>query len=200
MWQIIRIGMVIGAITVSNSAYALTTDIGDETLTYSLTPTPIPPGDTLSVGMGSEPDNPPSNSPWTGSLNDQAQVTFYDQYGNTIGGLEFGYNFSLNYQLLSGVCCKTYVTGLPESLASGPLPIDAAYLVISNEETGSGAWAGDVFTNFLTITDGLGDVDFEPAALPIPPTPLPATLPLFVGALGMIGLLGARKRRKAQAA
>jgi hypothetical protein len=31
-------------------------------------------------------------------------------------------------------------------------------------------------------------------------TPLPATLPLFAGGLGMIGLLGARKRRKAQVA
>ncbi len=33
-----------------------------------------------------------------------------------------------------------------------------------------------------------------------PTTPLPATLPLFAGGLGIIGLLGARKRRKAQAA
>jgi hypothetical protein len=31
-------------------------------------------------------------------------------------------------------------------------------------------------------------------------TPLPAALPLFAGGLGMISLLGARKRRKAQAA
>jgi hypothetical protein len=31
-------------------------------------------------------------------------------------------------------------------------------------------------------------------------TPLPAALPLFAGGLGVIGLLGARKRRKAQAA
>jgi len=31
-------------------------------------------------------------------------------------------------------------------------------------------------------------------------TPLPATLPLFAGGLGIIGLLGARKRRNAQAA
>jgi hypothetical protein len=34
---------------------------------------------------------------------------------------------------------------------------------------------------------------------PVATTPLPATLPLFAGGLGMIGLLGARKRRKAQA-
>jgi hypothetical protein len=31
-------------------------------------------------------------------------------------------------------------------------------------------------------------------------TPVPAALPLFAGGLGLIGLLGARKRRKAQAA
>ena len=43
--------------------------------------------------------------------------------------------------------------------------------------------------------DGYGGGTFTAS-----PTPLPATLPLFAGGLGMIGLLGARKRRKARAA
>ncbi len=57
--------------------------------------------------------------------------------------------------------------------------------------------AGQTCSDNDTSTDPTYAVGFTPD---VSTTPLPAALPLFAGGLGMIGLLGARKRRKAQAA
>lgn len=57
--------------------------------------------------------------------------------------------------------------------------------------------AGQTCSDNDTSTDPTYAVGFTPG---LSATPLSAALPLFAGGLGMIGLLGARKRRKAQAA
>ena len=56
--------------------------------------------------------------------------------------------------------------------------------------------AGQSCSDNDTSTDPTYAVGFSPAAA----TPLPATLPLFAGGLGVIGLLGRRRKRKNAAA
>jgi hypothetical protein len=46
---------------------------------------------------------------------------------------------------------------------------------------------------------GFGTVDFDIAFTPVAATPIPATLPLFVSALGGIGLVGWRRRARGAA-
>ena len=61
--------------------------------------------------------------------------------------------------------------------------------------TGTGILAAGAEAFTAQINGGAGSVTIQE----ISSTPLPAALPLFAGGLGVLGLLGARKRRKAQA-
>jgi hypothetical protein len=51
----------------------------------------------------------------------------------------------------------------------------------------------------LLLSDGQGPFSESGAALTLAETPLPATLPLFTTALGVLGLLGFRRKKKAAA-
>ena len=46
---------------------------------------------------------------------------------------------------------------------------------------------------------GISTIDFDPLTLQLTQTPIPATLPLFATGLGGLGLLGWRRKRKAEA-
>ena len=60
----------------------------------------------------------------------------------------------------------------------------------------AGIIAGEAYLNIHTTLNPGGEIrDFLAA-----PTPLPAALPLFATGLGALGLLGWRRKRKAQAA
>jgi uncharacterized protein (TIGR03118 family) len=82
----------------------------------------------------------------------------------------------------------------------GMIPID-----VGGSNTSGGLWALDFGTggsngspNTLYFTDGInGEADGLFGA--IAPTPLPAALPLFATGIGGLGLLGWRRKRKAQA-
>ncbi len=55
---------------------------------------------------------------------------------------------------------------------------------------------------FNSLVNGYVDLSLsnvQPYALPVATTPLPATLPLFIGGLGVIGLLAGRRKRKGPA-
>ena len=47
--------------------------------------------------------------------------------------------------------------------------------------------------------DNVGQADYALAAIEVTPVPLPAALPLFSTGLGILGFLGWRRRRQAQA-
>jgi hypothetical protein len=53
--------------------------------------------------------------------------------------------------------------------------------------------------HFDGTTTTLNGFSFNYSVAADPTTPLPATLPLFGGGLGALGLLGWRRKRKAQA-
>jgi hypothetical protein len=60
----------------------------------------------------------------------------------------------------------------------------------------AGIIAGEAYLNIHTTLNPGGEIRGFLAA----PTPLPAALPLFATGLGALGLLGWRRKRKAQAA
>jgi len=59
--------------------------------------------------------------------------------------------------------------------------------------------AGLVGTTFKFMQDGINNPTFYVSAVLFSPVPLPAALPLFATGLGAMGLLGWRRKRKAQA-
>ncbi len=71
-----------------------------------------------------------------------------------------------------------------------------------NESTGESYFVNLLFSGAVpTSFTGEWLTSFTPEPIPPPSaTPLPATLPLFAGGLGLTGLLARRKKRKADAA
>ena len=55
------------------------------------------------------------------------------------------------------------------------------------------------YTQLETFNGTPTSIGFELDGVPVSATPLPATLPLFASGLGALGLLGWRRKRKAQA-
>jgi choice-of-anchor C domain-containing protein len=134
--------------------------------------------------------------------------------GQTITGLVFGQQYTITFDLAGNPA------GGPEpktlqvmaSAGSSSYSFDATNSTLSNMDwvPESFSFTADGTSEMLTFAstttgdsgNGTYPTAFGPALdnVSIAATPLPAALPLFAGGLGMIGLFGARKRRKAQAA
>jgi hypothetical protein len=88
---------------------------------------------------------------------------------------------------------------------SGAGPTTTGTYVLNNYDLAAGTYVLDTYLGSCgagqscsdndTSTDPTYAVGFSPVA-----TPLPATLPLFAGGLGLMGLLGRRRKRKAAVA
>ena len=95
----------------------------------------------------------------------------------------------------------TFGQHLKSLLLNGQVSDQGAYLVQIGLGTSANAGPGQVA--YLGLSDrpySLTDHDFQDLTLSIQETPLPAALPLFAGGLGALGVLGWRRKRKAQAA
>ena len=103
----------------------------------------------------------------------------------------------LPYTDLTGLTGTIGVTYSEIVALIGFAPFGDLFAIMSVDYTGmSGGLAAGQSLGFIQDTDNLnltGD-------LTITPTPLPAALPLFATGLGALGLLGWRRKRKAQAA
>jgi len=78
------------------------------------------------------------------------------------------------------------------SISGGPssTPTD----IITNLNLAAGTYVLDNF-----VAGSLTDPNYAVLFAPVSATPLPAALPLFVGGLGVLGLLGRRRKRKSAA-
>ena len=103
-----------------------------------------------------------------------------------------------NHTLSSAIASTTilYQTG----------PTTTGTYVLNNYDLAAGTYVLDTYLGSCgagqscsdndTSTDPVYAVGFTPD---VSATPLPAALPLFAGGLGVMGLLGRRRKRKAQA-
>jgi hypothetical protein len=142
---------------------------------------------------------PTGNSEYEFSITTSGgQISF--QGGTTqIGSGNWGFSdstslmlFDHNNDLLATYTTATSIFCSPSSCApeigvgGGVLPANTTSFIIEN----------DLFTEGLSNPSGsieiLGNFTVTPTV-----TPLPATLPLFVSGLGVLGLLARRKKRKA---
>jgi hypothetical protein len=140
---------------------------------------------------------------WVGGNLTIAEQIGNDGIGNIIN-VELGSTgVSLNTDGSLSAGTGTIVASLPMPFNSGVGPeVD----VINNMALAAGTYYLDTYlgpcapghscSNSGTSTDPNYAVQFSPG---VSATPLPATLPMFVGGLGFVGLLARRKKRKAQA-
>lgn len=114
--------------------------------------------------------------------------------------------FTINWTYTTSDCCGSYwdpagyvVNNVTHQLSTDTDPNDI--LPGQNDTSGSfvvSVLAGDTYGMYVFTRDGLqGRADILVTASE---TPLPAALPLFMTGLAGMGLLGWRKKRKAQAA
>jgi len=154
---------------------------------FSISPTPLPPGDFLEVGvdlLGIPKPRDPSLPP----------VTFFANYQGNALVLDSSLNDLLNISLdISWIC------SLPQSCGSPPpateanvaIPTTAAYI-----EFVFSSFTFDQYENWSaigSISDSDGVIQLTEGLLP---TPLPAALPLFSSGLCAFGLLGWRRKRR----
>jgi hypothetical protein len=104
---------------------------------------------------------------------------------------------------ISGNVITTVGTGTVTFDSTGPLPTvlsAGGYLAGTSATNGIGVDAlnspGTFFFSIGTGTDNNLYYDVTWTAEVVTATPLPAALPLFAGGLGMIGLIGRRRKRK----
>lgn len=116
--------------------------------------------------------------------------------------------FTVNWIYTTNDCCGSYwdpagyvVNGVTHQLSTDtPFNSDSSYAG-QNDTSGSfvvSVLAGWTYGMYVFTQDGLAgraDILVTPSE-----TPLPAALPLFISGLAGMGLLGWRKKRKAQAA
>jgi hypothetical protein len=108
---------------------------------------------------------------------------------------------------ISGNVITTVGTGTVIFDSTGPLPTvlaSSGYLGGNSSANGIGFGPdntpGPFFFSIGTGTDNNLYYDVTWTAEVVTATPLPAALPLFAGGLGVIGLIGRRRKRKASAA
>jgi hypothetical protein len=150
-----------------------------------------------------------SASPQSYSLSVSEQLSYS-------GGVGAPSNFpSLNAGGSVGPFSGTLASGATDSFSGSASlgPTNSTITTLLNEWTGSGTF--DVLLSSLTgisISGGGGNLSASQSSDaggmitltynfgPTSTTPLPASLPLFASGLGALGLLGWRRKRKAQAA
>jgi hypothetical protein len=138
---------------------------------------------------------------------DSATFSLYTDNGGALGtslgswsvtGLPASASTADTVETISGITGVTLTGGTAYFLsASAPSTTWDSW---NENSTGiTGTVLLDCSESFCGTTDGtLGA--FEILGSPVSATPLPAALPLFAGGLGALGLLGCRRKRKAQAA
>lgn len=82
------------------------------------------------------------------------------------------------------------------SIADQSGPTTTATYIITDMYLAAGTY---VLDNYLGNSESESDPNYAVLFTPVSATPLPATLPLFVGGLGAMGLLGSRRKRKTAA-
>ena len=172
-----------GMIVFSSLAFAETVPYGYTNLFFSLAVPPYP-GDYLQVVpyINYNPNGCPGPaSPCSAVAISTATVVFLDQNNNGLGGGFGGITIYCN----PSDCHQDFFT--PLSIFA-LIPLDTKFVMIQMEVQLGGAWTFES-AGFVLPSDGL-----------VGPTPLPAALPLFATGLGALGLLGWRRKRKAQAA
>jgi len=126
--------------------------------------------------------------------------------GDAIPGGPSTYNFHADWE---GPITKTFCSWCPG--ATGPDTSDVILGTVYGQLgvhgyafIGDTMGTGDYRLRYMIISNIVGDVDIEmmggwsrlsPAG--VAPVPLPAALPLFATGLGVMGLLGWRRKRKA---
>jgi hypothetical protein len=128
-----------------------------------------------------------------------ADLTVTTPYGSAVLGLSFVNSLGSNVFNVSGTLPQL-VYGTTNFLVDSPTGC--------NPETSSTCTLGiqaATFGNSIIGFNGFGDATTDisgtwTTSLGAVATPLPAALPLFAGGLGVMGLLGWRRKRKASAA
>jgi hypothetical protein len=100
---------------------------------------------------------------------------------------------SRNFIIVDGITITGSTVGTTYAATTEP------FGTITNSSDDVGVEITNLPTSFTTVTFGDSDqsaFEFELGQPSTTATPLPAALPLFAGGLGMIGLLGRRRKRK----
>ncbi len=163
---------------------------------------------TFQASGGSPALSPPTD-PVTGSftITYDPALTYADTTSgialNTLNislGSSLSFNYSPSSQTVDGVTYAAHelvVGGISDGAGQILLPSNDFWLFVNTFPTSPtfnqvGYSTASSNTNAFFTLDGTGSVTVTPE---ITPTPLPATLPLFAGGLGVVGYLTRRKRR-----
>jgi hypothetical protein len=144
-------------------------------------------GTPASVGGSPKPNPSIYQFEWSGGNLTIEELLGNNGTGNNID-VELGLasnGLSANNVSLSSPIASVSISGGPSSTPTA---------IITNLYLATGTYLLD---NYLDNSDSLTDPNYAVLFSPVSATPLPATLPLCAGGLGVLGLFGRRKKQKA---